>query len=115
MAQSMPNGTLSAVGILPGVNGNSDAVEALSRTCSSLQHQVEMLQSSLSGVMNFMSNFASYENQQSASQQRTRHSSTGSTNQDSFCYYPSGKFGHFSQTFVDVQRSHVTQVLCHYL
>ena len=59
-----------------------------------------MLQSSLSGVMNFMSAFTSFDSQQQLLQQqqqqqqqqlqRTRHSSAASTNQDSFSYYPTG-------------------------
>merc|ERR1712018_1076293 len=37
------------------------AIDALNKTCSSLQAQVEQLQSSLSGVMQFMSAFGSFE------------------------------------------------------
>ena len=51
MAQSMPASVLASQ--LNEVN----AVEALSKTCNSLQTQVEQLQSSLVGVMQFMSNF----------------------------------------------------------
>ncbi len=105
MAQSMPPSLLEAAttttatattgnGKQPHSTGNGEAVEALSRTCTTLQRQVEMLQSSLSGVMHFMSAFTSFDSQQQLlqqqQQQRTRHSSAASTNQDSFCYYPSG-------------------------
>jgi len=104
MAQSMPPSLLEAAtttttgnGKNPQSTGNGEAVEALSRTCTTLQRQVEMLQSSLSGVMHFMSAFTSFDSQQQLlqqqqqqQQQRTRHSSAASTNQDSFCYYPSG-------------------------
>jgi hypothetical protein len=96
MAQSMPPSLLEAsTGTgKPSQPGNGEAVEALSRTCNTLQHQVEMLQSSLSGVMSFMTAFTSFDSQQQLihqqQQQRTRHSSAASTNQDSFCYYPSG-------------------------
>ena len=50
------------------------AVEALSKTCNSLQSQVEQLQSSLMGVMQFMSNF-----QDAPGSQRQRHSSNESS------------------------------------
>ena len=49
------------------------AVEALSKTCNSLQSQVEQLQSSLMGVMQFMSNFQEPPNS------RQRHSSNESS------------------------------------
>ena len=102
MAQSMPPSLLEAAtttttgnGKQPHSTGNGEAVDALSRTCTTLQRQVEMLQSSLSGVMHFMSAFTSFDSQQQLlqqqQQQRTRHSSAASTNQDSFCYYSSGK------------------------
>ena len=51
MAQSMP------ASVLAGQLNEVNAVEALSKTCNSLQSQVEQLQSSLVGVMQFMSNF----------------------------------------------------------
>ena len=51
MAQSMP------ASVLTGQLNEVNAVEALSKTCNSLQSQVEQLQSSLVGVMQFMSNF----------------------------------------------------------
>ena len=51
MAQSMP------ASVLAGQLNEVTAVEALSKTCNSLQSQVEQLQSSLVGVMQFMSNF----------------------------------------------------------
>ena len=100
MAQSMPPSLLEASTDNPEktvLTGNGEVVDALSRTCSNLQRQVEMLQSSLSGVMTFMSAFTSFDSQQQLllqqqlQQQRTRHSSAASTNQDSFCYYPSGE------------------------
>ena len=51
MAQSMPASVLS------GQLEQVQAVEALSKTCNNLQSQVEQLQSSLAGVMHFMSAF----------------------------------------------------------
>ena len=51
MAQSMPASVLS------GQLEQVQAVEALSKTCNSLQSQVVQLQSSLAGVMHFMSAF----------------------------------------------------------
>ena len=51
-------------------------MEALSKTCNSLQSQVEQLQSSLMGVMQFMSNFQDHPN---AGSGRHRHSSNESS------------------------------------
>ena len=53
------------------------AVEALSKTCNSLQSQVEQLQSSLMGVMQFMSNFQ--DSGGPPGSQRHRHSSNESS------------------------------------
>ena len=69
-----------------GPGGTSDqqapqAIEALNKTCSNLQSQVEQLQSSLSGVMQFMSAFSSLDVSEMtrSSKNRTRHSSSTST------------------------------------
>jgi hypothetical protein len=112
MAQSMPPALLEAStgsAEKPDTSGGGgEVVEALSRTCTTLQRQVEMLQSSLTGVMSFMSAFSSFDCQQQQllqQQQRTRHSSAASTNQDSFCYYPSGNPVFF--VFMDHRRSRV--------
>ena len=51
-------------------------MEALSKTCNSLQSQVEQLQSSLMGVMQFMSNFQDHPG---AGGTRQRHSSNESS------------------------------------
>ena len=59
MAQSMPAGVMSQQ-----LTADSSAIEALNKTCSSLQSQVESLQQSLTGVMQFMSAFSSFELQQ---------------------------------------------------
>ena len=71
MAQSMPPSLLEATtgnaekSVANGSgNGNGEVVDALSRTCNNLQRQIEMLQSSLSGVMSFMSAFTSFDSQQ---------------------------------------------------
>lgn len=78
MAQSMPASVMS------GQLADDNVVENLSKTCNNLQNQVEQLQSSLSGVMQFMSAFSSVDVQQ----QRTRNSSTASTADTvSFSYY----------------------------
>ena len=60
MAQSMPAGVMSQ----QLTADSSSAIEALNKTCSSLQSQVESLQQSLTGVMQFMSAFSSFELQQ---------------------------------------------------
>ena len=60
MAQSMPAGGMSQ----QLTADSSSAIEALNKTCSSLQSQVESLQQSLTGVMQFMSAFSSFELQQ---------------------------------------------------
>ena len=62
MAQSMPAGMMSQQ--LATTTADSSAIEALNKTCSSLQSQVESLQQSLTGVMQFMSAFSSFELQQ---------------------------------------------------
>ena len=73
MAQSMPASVLS------GQLEQVQAVEALSKTCNSLQSQVVQLQSSLAGVMHFMSAFqqppATLIEQQPQPSIRGRHSS----------------------------------------
>jgi len=58
---------------------NTEAVERLSLTCNSLQTQVEQLQSSLKGVITFMSSF----NKNSA--ERIRHSSETNEATDFLC------------------------------
>lgn len=79
MAQSMP------ASVLGGQLNEVHAVEALSKTCNSLQSQVEQLQSSLVGVMQFMSNFQHLQDQpQGVYQPRNRHSSNESS---SFSYF----------------------------
>ena len=86
MAQSMPASVLS------GQLNEVTAVEALSKTCNSLQSQVEQLQSSLVGVMQFMSNFQPQQplsqpqslTTESSSMMRIRHSSNESS---SFSYF----------------------------
>ena len=40
---------------------DNSAIDALNKTCSNLQSQVESLQTSLSGVMQFMSAFSSFD------------------------------------------------------
>ena len=57
MAQSMP------ASVLTGQLNEVNAVETLSKTCNSLQTQVEQLQSSLVGVMQFMANFHGQQQQ----------------------------------------------------
>ena len=70
MAQSMPASVLS------GQLEQVQAVEALSKTCNSLQSQVVQLQSSLAGVMHFMSAFQQpLIEQPSLQASRGRHSS----------------------------------------
>ena len=69
MAQSMP------ASVLAGQLNEVTAVEALSKTCNSLQTQVEQLQSSLAGVVQFMSNFQ----QPQSTPNRNRHSSNESS------------------------------------
>ena len=97
MAQSMPASML--MGQLDGDNvvaPNSSctshqqppqAIDALNRTCSSLQNQVEQLQSSLTGVMQFMSAFSSLEvSEMTQNKVRTRHSSSGTSTQETVSY-----------------------------
>lgn len=61
---------------------NMETIHKLNLTCNGLQTQVEQLQSSLNGVLKFMSAFSS-------NMERTRHSSSTSTTQDtaSFQFY----------------------------
>ena len=82
MAQSMPASVLS------GQLEQVQAVEALSKTCNSLQSQVEQLQSSLAGVMHFMSAFQqpAVLEQPQPHLQRGRHSSTEASAADSLSY-----------------------------
>ena len=81
MAQSMPASVLS------GQLEQVQAVEALSKTCNSLQSQVEQLQSSLAGVMHFMSAFQQPVLEQPQPHlQRGRHSSTEASAADSLSY-----------------------------
>lgn len=77
MAQSMPASVLCGQ-----LNTEVTAVESLSKTCNSLQNQVEQLQSSLVGVMQFMSNFQ--QPQEPQPHMRQRHSSNESS---SFSYF----------------------------
>ena len=83
MAQSMPSSVLRAEFEANNFGTNDQppqALDALNKTCSSLQNQVEQLQSSLTGVMQFMSAFSSLEVSEMAGNKiRTRHSSSTST------------------------------------
>ena len=111
MAQSMPASVMNQQ--LGGQN--QEAIQALNQTCSNLQCQVEQLQSSLSGVMQFMTAFSSLEVNDDQSKRyrdfffrqtarhqtfffsfrsRTRHSSSTSTQETlSFCYVSGGSKG----------------------
>ena len=123
MAQSMPASVLMGqlVGanvVAPNSSCNSQqqppqAIDALNRTCSSLQNQVEQLQSSLTGVMQFMSAFSSLEvSEMTQNKVRTRHSSSGTSTQETVSYpcqnnsvmsasmiNPSTSFAHSSSYF----------------
>ena len=68
-----------------GSSADPAVVRRLNDTCNSLQSQVEQLQTSLNGVMKFMTSMS-----ESMHQSRTRHSSSTSTTQDttSFQFYP---------------------------
>ena len=64
------------------------AVQRLGQTCQNLQDQVEQLQSSLNGMMRFMSAMNANMELMHQSSLRTRHSSSTSTTQDnSFQFY----------------------------
>merc|ERR1719295_1871669 len=73
MAQSMP-----ATVMAHQLQDNS-AIDALNKTCSNLQSQVESLQTSLSGVMQFMSAFSSFDINQEDIPKRTRRNSSSTT------------------------------------
>lgn len=68
---------------------DTDAVKRLNDTCNSLQSQVEQLQSSLTGMMRFMSSISANMEHIQQHSNRTRHSSSTSTNHDtpSFQFY----------------------------
>ena len=93
MAQSMPANVLMSQ--LGASSANSleqqtpQALDTLNKTCSSLQSQVEQLQSSLTGVMQFMSAFSSLDvSEMTGNKNRTRHSSSTSTQETlSFAYH----------------------------
>ena len=84
MAQSMPASVLmnqlEANAVATHEQQPPQALDTLNKTCSSLQNQVEQLQSSLTGVMQFMSAFSSLEvSEMAGTKTRTRHSSSTST------------------------------------
>ena len=93
MAQSMPANVL--MNQLGANSANAyeqqtpQALDTLNKTCSNLQNQVEQLQSSLTGVMQFMSAFSSLDvSEMTGSKNRTRHSSSTSTQETlSFAYH----------------------------
>ncbi|TRY76503.1 hypothetical protein TCAL_15981, partial [Tigriopus californicus] len=74
--------TPSSEGLKSPKTPNMETIHKLNLTCNGLQTQVEQLQSSLNGVLKFMSAFSS-------NIERTRHSSSTSTTQDtaSFQFY----------------------------
>ena len=93
MAQSMPANVL--MNQLGANSANAleqhtpQALDTLNKTCSNLQNQVEQLQSSLTGVMQFMSAFSSLDvSEMTGNKNRTRHSSSTSTQETlSFAYH----------------------------
>ena len=90
MAQSMPANVLTSQ-LGPNEQQTPQALDTLNKTCSSLQNQVEQLQSSLTGVMQFMSAFSSLDvSEMAGNKNRTRHSSSTSTQETlSFAYHNS--------------------------